>query len=309
MTQNLAIQYSTDVRAAQAGRRAVVALESTVISHGLPYPQNLELAQDMQAIIREAGAVPATAAVIDGKLRLGLNEDELERLASEKDLRKISVRDFGAAIAQKASGGTTVAGTLIMAERAGVQVFATGGIGGVHQGAGNDISTDLLQLSRSPVIVVCAGAKAILDLPATIEYLETVGVPVVGYQTDDFPAFYSRESGLPVSARADSPEEIAQIAKAQWDLGIHSAVLVGNPPPEEVALPAEEINTHVDLALKEAQDQGIHGQAVTPFLLARVSELSDGESLKTNLALLKHNARLAAEIAIAIQAAKEQVHL
>ncbi|KAA3643573.1 MAG: pseudouridine-5'-phosphate glycosidase [Chloroflexi bacterium] len=309
MSNKLAIQYSTDVRAAQAAKQAVVALESTVISHGLPYPQNLELAQDMEAVIRDAGAVPATSAVIDGKLRLGLNADELERLASEKDLRKISVRDFGAAVAQRASGGTTVAGTLIMAERAGVQVFATGGIGGVHQGSGKDISTDLLQLSRSPVIVVCAGAKAILDLPATIEYLETMGVPVVGFQTDEFPAFYSRESGLSVSARAEKPEEIAHIAKSQWSLGIHSAILVGNPPPAEVALPAEEINTHIEMALKEAEEQGIHGQAVTPFLLARVSELSDGESLKTNLALLKNNASLAAKTAVAMQASGNQVHL
>ena len=236
MSNEIKVQSSSEVRAAQAAKQAIVALESTVISHGLPYPENLQLAQDMEKVIREVGAIPATSAVIDGELRLGLDDDDLQRLASEKDLRKISVRDFGPAIAQKASGGTTVAGTLIIAERSGVQVFATGGIGGVHRGSGNDISTDLLQLSRSPVIVVCAGAKAILDLPATIEYLETVGVPVIGYQTDEFPAFYSRESGLSVSARADTAEEIARIAKAHWKLGLRSTILVGNPPPKEVAL-------------------------------------------------------------------------
>lgn len=275
----------------------VVALESTVITHGLPYPENQALAQDMESVVREEKAVPATIAVIEGRVHVGLESADLERIAQGTDLRKISVRDYGPAIAQGASGGTTVAGTLLAAQDAGIKVFATGGIGGVHRGAPFDTSADLPQLAKSPLVVVCAGAKAILDLPATLEYLETVGIPVIGYQTQEFPAFYSQHSGLPVSAQADSAKEIAEIAKAHWELGNPGAVLVAVPPPAEVALPADEIEAVIQQALEEAQSQGIRGQAVTPFLLQRVSELSGGDSLKANLGLLKNNARVAAQIA------------
>lgn len=275
----------------------VVALESAVITHGLPRPENLHLAQNLEAEIRAQGAIPATTAVIDGKVSVGLSPAELERLAYEPNPRKISRRDFGIAIARGECGGTTVCGTLIIARTAGIQVFATGGIGGVHRNSTFDISADLPELGRSPLVVVCAGAKAILDLPNTLEYLETTGVPVVGYQTTEFPAFYSRESGLPVNVTAQTPAEIAAIARAQWALGLECAVLVGNPPPAESALPFSRIEEFIQQALSEAMDQGVRGAAVTPFLLARVSQLSHGASLQTNLALLVNNACLAAQIA------------
>lgn len=281
----------------------VVALESTVITHGLPYPQNVALANDMEAEVRDGGAVPATIAVLGGQIRIGLRKDELERLGQGKDVHKISTRDFAPAIARGWDGGTTVAGTLLAAHRVGIRVFATGGIGGVHRTVGparafnHDVSADLLALSQTPLIVVCAGAKAILDLPATLEYLETFAVPVVGYATDEFPAFYSTSSGLPVSARADTPQEVASIARAHWDLGMPGAVLVVQPPPPEVALPPEAVDGAIQQALQEAEERGLRGQAVTPFLLERVSELTQGSSLQANLGLLRNNAHLAAEIA------------
>jgi pseudouridylate synthase len=293
-----------EVAQALAANQAVVALESTVITHGLPRPQNLELAQNMEQEVRAQGSVPATIAMLDGKVHIGLNPAELERLSNETHTRKISRRDFGIAIARKECGGTTVAATLIAASAAGIRVFATGGIGGVHRGSNFDISADLPELGRSPVVVVCAGAKAILDLPNTLEYLETAGVAVVGYQTSEFPAFYSRESGLPVNVRAETPAEIAAIAQAQWSLGIESAILVGNPPPAEAALPAEQVAGEIQQALDEAKAQGVRGAAMTPFLLARVSELSHGVSMRTNLALLRNNARLAAQIARAMASPK-----
>lgn len=275
----------------------VVALESAVVTHGLPRPENLHLAQSLEQEVRQQGAVPATIALLDGKVRIGLRPAELERLAEEKDTRKISRRDFGIAIARGESGGTTVCGTLIAARAAGIRVFATGGIGGVHRDAPFDISADLPELGRSPLAVVCAGAKAILDLPSTLEYLETAGVPVVGYRTREFPAFYSRESGLAVNVTVQEPAEVAAICKAHWATGIESAVLVANPPPEEEALPAAEINADIEKALAEARAQGVRGAAVTPFLLSRVSHLSRGASLKANLALLRSNVFLAAQIA------------
>lgn len=276
----------------------VVALESTVITHGLPYPENLELAVEMEQIIRQEGATPATIAVLQGKVHVGLDKDELEKLAQPGEKRrKISARDFGIALAKGESGGTTVAATMIAAHASGIKVFATGGIGGVHRGASYDVSADLPQLGSTPLIVVCAGAKAILDLPATIEHLETLGVPVIGYQTDEFPAFYSRDSGLPVTARAETPAEIVHIARSQWEMGILRAVLVANPLPVELALPAAEIEKKIQVALQEAQRSHITGAAVTPFLLRRVSELSQRKSLEANLALLHHNARLGAQIA------------
>jgi pseudouridylate synthase len=277
----------------------IVALESTVITHGLPRPQNLELARNMEKQIRDAGATPATIALLDGKIRIGLSDEELIRLANaESDSTlKVSHRDFATAIVKKVNGGTTVAGTMFAANMAGIKVFATGGIGGVHKESAFDISTDLHSLAEIPTIVVCAGAKAILDLPATLEYLETMGVPVVGYGTDEFPAFYSRESGLGVSARLDSPKEIADFAQAHWNLGMKSGILVTNPIPETEAISKSEMEPMIAQASAEAIAQGIHGQKLTPFLLGRISELTKGKSLKANLALLLNNARLAAEIA------------
>ncbi len=293
-------RFLSKVTKAQKHNQPVVALESTVLTHGLPYPQNLQLAQDMEAQVREFGATPATIGVIDGVIQIGLDEDQLDFLVTTKGLLKVSRRDFAAAISKKLSGGTTVAGTLIAAHAAGIQVFATGGIGGVHRQPAYDVSTDLHELARTPVIVVCAGAKAILDLPATLEYLETLGVPVVGYQTDEFPAFYSPSSGLPVSVRADSAEEVVDIAKAHWGLGLDSAILVTVPPPRESALPAGDVEQAIEQALLEAQQKGVRGQASTPFLLARVSELTGQASMSANLALLLNNARVAAEIAVAL---------
>jgi pseudouridylate synthase len=291
----------TDVAQALALNAPLVALETTVITHGLPQPENLQLARAMEKEVRSQSAVPATIGILDGKIHVGLDDTQLEHLASgETPVRKISRRDFGIAIARHEDGGTTVAGTIIAAHRVGINVMATGGIGGVHRNAPFDMSGDLPALGETPIVVVCAGAKAILDLPATLETLETMGVPVVGYQTDELPAFYSRSSGLPVTVSASSPAEIAAIARAQWEMGITSAVLVVNPPPEEVALPNAEVERAIQAALIEAEQKHIRGAAVTPFLLDRVSELSGGSSLRANLALLLNNARLAARIAIEI---------
>ena len=298
---------SREVNHARQLGKPIVALESTVITHGLPKPENLQLARDMETEIRQKGATPATIGVLDGKIHIGLEADELEKLANSPHPRKISRRDFGIALAGKENGGTTVAGTLIVAHRAGINIFATGGIGGVHRGGGYDISADLPELARTPVIVVCAGAKAILDIPNTLEYLETMGIPVLGYQTDDFPAFYSSSSGYPVSARVDTPEQVAQVAQAQWKLGIQSAVLVVVPPPVEVAIPSETIDLAIQQANQEAHAQKVAGQAVTPFLLSRVAELTGGASLKTNLGLLRNNARVAAEIARFTYPSKERM--
>ncbi|MFN2195651.1 MAG: pseudouridine-5'-phosphate glycosidase [Anaerolineales bacterium] len=293
----LSYKLHPEVGQALVERRPVVALETAVVTHGLPYPENLNLARQMEEVVRSQQAVPATVGVLDGTIRIGLEADELQRLATEANLLKISRRDFATAIARSASGGTTVAGTLIAANMARIQVFATGGIGGVHRNAPFDISTDLPELGRIPMVVVCAGAKAILDLPATLEVLETYGVPVLGYQTDEFPAFYARHSGLPVSVRVEDAAEVAAIARAHWQLGMKSAVLVAVPPPEESALAAQEMEQAIAVALEDAHQRGISGQAVTPFLLARMAELTDGESLRANLALLINNAGVAAKIA------------
>lgn len=291
------IQVSTEVSRALTMGAPIVALESTVITHGLPQPQNLELARNMEQQVRDAKATPATVALLDGKIRLGISDEELIRLSESQSTLKVSHRDFATAIVKKVNGGTTVAGTMLAAHMSGIKVFATGGIGGVHKESSFDISTDLKALAETPMVVVCAGAKAILDLPATMEYLETMGVPVIGYKTDEFPAFYSRESGLKVSARLDSPQEIAEFAKAHWSLGLRSAILVTNPVPETDAIPTSEMEPIIAQASAEAVEKGIHGQALTPFLLGRISELTKGKSLKSNLALLLNNARLAGEIA------------
>jgi pseudouridine-5'-phosphate glycosidase len=279
----------------------LVALESTVITHGLPYPQNYTIAMEMEAVVRQTGAIPATIAMLDGIVRIGVEAPDLERLArgdAQAPMHKISARDFAPAIARSWSGGTTVAGTLLAARRAGLRVFATGGIGGVHRAPPYDVSADLGQLACSPLVVVCAGAKVILDLDATLEYLETCSVPVIGFQTDEFPAFYSWSSGLKTSARADTPEQVAEIAHAHWGMGLQSAVLVTVPPPESSALPPKLVESAIQQALAEAQAQHVRGQAVTPFLLQRINQLTQGSSLRANLYILKNNARVAAEISL-----------
>jgi pseudouridylate synthase len=294
------IKISPEVKAAIRKHNPVVALETAVITHGLPHPINLQLAGDLEHIITNAGALPATIGLIDGIIYAGLSHAQLVHLSEAKQARKISQRDFGTAMATRSDGGTTVAGTAIIANDVGIQVFATGGIGGVHRGAPFDVSADLPVLARTPVVVVCAGAKAILDLPATLEYLETMGIPVIGYQTDEFPAFYSISSGLSVSQRVDTPELVADIARAHFRLGLKSAVLVAVPPPASEAIPLEEIESQIQTAVNQAHKEGIWGAATTPYLLERMNVLTSGRSLETNLALLKNNARVAAEIACSL---------
>ncbi len=278
----------------------IVALESTVITHGLPYPQNLQLARAMEAEVRRAGATPATIAVLEGKVRVGLMDEELARLAESKSNLKVGVRDIAAAIVKKASGGTTVSATMFAAEKMGIRVFATGGIGGIHRGNIFDVSSDLKALADTYMIVVCSGAKAILDLPSTLEYLETMGVPVIGYKTEEFPAFYSRESGLKVSLQLDLPQAIANFCMTHRALNMMNAVLVTNPVPEPDSIPKSVIEPVIVQASREAMDKKIHGQQLTPFLLQRISELTYKKSLRANLALLVNNAKLAAQIALAL---------
>jgi pseudouridine-5'-phosphate glycosidase len=279
----------------------VVALESTVITHGLPKPQNLILAREIEAEVRRAGAVPATIAVLDGQVHVGLSEEQIGDLAEIEEPVKLGRRDLPAAIVKRLSGGTTVAGTMLIAQLAGIRVFATGGIGGVHRNIPHDVSGDLHALADYPMIVVCAGAKAILDIPATLEYLETLGIPVVGYQTDEFPAFYSSGSGLPTPTRLDSPEEVAEFAQAHWTLGTEGAVLVVNPIPAGAQIPGKEIDPFIERAAREAREQSIAGPGLTPFLLERLNQLTEGRSLRANLALLLNNAVLAAELAAALR--------
>lgn len=324
------------IRHAPGPDRAVVALESTVISHGLPYPHNLRLALRLEEILRERGAVPATIGILRGEIVVGLNRAEIEHLATSRDVRKVSRRDLPVVVARKLDGATTVATTAWAAHRAGIHVFATGGIGGVHRvgtwmsefGNGKpetggrssetarlphssqfsasgflsaDISADLPELAQTPIIVVCSGGKAILDLPATLEWLETHGVTVIGYGTDRFPAFYNRDSGLGVDVRADTPEEVAALFRAQRALGLPVGMLVAVPVPAEAELPAEEMERAINTALTEAEAQGIRGKALTPFLLARISALTGEASLAANLALLENNARVGAEIALCLR--------
>lgn len=278
-----------------------VALESTVISHGLPFPQNLTLAQEMEAIVRSRGAEPRTVAVLGGELRAGLSDAELLHLATARNVRKVSRRDLPVVVARKLDGATTVATTMWVAHRFGIEVFATGGIGGVHRGNDADISADLQELAQTPVIVVCAGAKAILNLPATLEYLETFGVTVVGFGTDEFPAFYSRSSGLPVDVRCDSGEEVAAIWRAKRRLDLPGGLLVTAPIPAELEIPASEIEPVIEQAVREAEVQGLRSAEVTPFLLTRIAQLTGERSLRANLALLRNNAAIAAQIAVALQ--------
>ncbi len=293
-----------EVAAALAARRPVVALESTLIAHGLPWPRNLETARAAEAAVREAGAVPATVGLLKGRVVVGLSSDEIERFARAEDIAKASTRDLAALVARGGSGATTVAATLFVAARAGIRVFATGGIGGVHRDAGTsfDISADLAALARCPGAVVAAGAKAILDLPATLEALETLGVPVVGYRTDAFPAFYARSSGLALETRVDTPEAAAGLMRAQAALGLESAILFANPPPAASALDPEELEGWIRGALAQAEAAGLHGKAVTPYLLARLAEASGGRSLAANEALIRANAALGGAIAVAYAA-------
>ena len=285
-----------EVQRALTNDSPVVALESTVITHGLPAPHNLRLARDMEAGVRSREATPATIAILDGLVRIGLTDAELESLAGNPAI-KVSLRDFATSLTKKINGGTTVAGTMFAAHKVGIKVFATGGIGGVHKESRMDISTDMQALATIPMIVVCAGAKSILDLPATLEYLETMGVPVLGYGRDEFPAFFSRHSGLKVSARVDSPQEVAAFARTHWGLGFQSGILVCQPIPEEFEIPREEIDPIEEQASQEAIEKRIGGQALTPFLLQRVNELSGGRSMRANISFLLNNAGLAAEIA------------
>ena len=298
---DLSIQTSREIREGHLAGKATVALESTVLTRGLPRPQNLQLAREMEAAVRQNGAVPATIAFLDGRLHVGLTDSELERLAGENDVYKVGPRDYATVMVNRACGGTTVAGTMLACKHANLKVFATGGIGGVHRDAPFDISADLQALATIPMIVVCAGAKAILDLPATLEYLETMSVPVVGYGTDEFPAFYSSESGLDVSVRLDTPQDIVDFARAHWGTGLRSAVLVTNPVPAADAIPGTEMEPYIVQANQEAHRQNIHGKDLTPFLLQRISELTGGKSMRANLSLLLNNARLAARIAAALK--------
>ena len=291
------INITAEVADAVRDRRPVVALESTVIAHGLPRPQNLQTAQRLQEIVREAGAVPATIGIIDGQLTVGLSDDQIKLLADGADIRKISTRDISLAVARGWNGATTVASTIWIANRAGIKVFATGGIGGVHRGSLPDVSADLPELARTPMIVVCSGAKIVLDLPATREWLETHAVTILGYQCDELPAFYSQRGGLPIDARADTPEEVADVFQAQRALDIESALLVTVPVPAKSEVPAEELQQVLTTALEDAEWKGVTGSALTPFLLSQMAERSGGATLRANIALLENNARVAAEIA------------
>ncbi|HET6978108.1 MAG TPA: pseudouridine-5'-phosphate glycosidase [Pyrinomonadaceae bacterium] len=294
------LNIAPEVANALREQRAVVALESTVIAHGLPRPQNLETANRLEAVVREGGATPATMAILDGKLTAGLDENQIRLLADSRDIRKISTRDIAIAVARGWNGATTVASTIWIAHRAGIKVFATGGIGGIHRGSLPDVSADLPELAHTPIIVVCSGAKIVLDLPATREWLETHGVTVVGYQCDELPAFYSRQSGLQTDVRADSAEDVASIFKAQRALGLQSALLVVVPVPAEFEVQAEALQQVLATALEDAESKGITGAALTPFLLSQMAERSGGATLRANIALLENNARVAAEIARAV---------
>ncbi|MBQ6349089.1 MAG: pseudouridine-5'-phosphate glycosidase [Clostridia bacterium] len=297
---NKYLEISPEVKAALAGGKPVVALESTIISHGMPYPQNVETAMNVEKIVRENGAVPATIAIIGGKLKAGLSAEEIEYLGKKGyDVTKASRRDLPVLVARGEDGATTVATTMIIAAMAGIKVFATGGIGGVHRGAEvtMDISADLEELARTPVLVVCAGAKSILDLGLTLEYLETKGVPVIGYGTDELPAFYTRKSGFGVDYRLDTPEEVAAAFRAKLEMGLVGGMLVTNPIPEQYSMDPAVINKAIDEAVAEANAKGIRGKQTTPFLLAKIKDITGGDSLASNIKLVYNNAALAAQVA------------
>ena len=293
------VEYSDEVKKAMEEGKAVVALESTIISHGMPYPQNIETAKACEEIIRKNGAVPATTAIIGGKIKIGLNEEELEFMATSKDIIKASRRDFAYIVSRGLNGATTVASTIIASRLAGIKIFVTGGLGGVHRHAETtfDISRDLEELASNDIMIVCAGCKSILDIGLTLEYLETKGVPVFGYQTDSMPAFFTRKSEFKVDYNIKNPKEAAEAAKTQWDLGLTGGILLTNPIPEEDSMDEEKINKAIEEALKEAEEKGIHGKETTPFLLSKVLEVTEGKSLEANIALVKNNAKLGAEVA------------
>ena len=300
MKLNPYLDIAPEVRAALEAGKPVVALESTIISHGMPYPQNVETALNVERIVRENGAVPATIAIIGGRLKAGLSEEEITYLGKKGyDVTKASRRDLPVLVARGADGATTVATTMIIAAMAGIRVFATGGIGGVHRGAETtmDISADLEELAQTGVLVVCAGAKSILDLGLTLEYLETKGVPVIGYQTEELPAFYTRKSGFGVEYRLDAPEEIAAAFRAKLEMGLAGGRLVTNPIPEEYSMDPDVINKAIDEAVEEAKAKGIHGKQTTPFLLAKIKDITGGDSLASNIRLVYNNAELAAKVA------------
>jgi pseudouridine-5'-phosphate glycosidase len=294
------IHLSEEIEEALVSKKPVVALESTVIAHGLPRPQNLKTAHRLEAIVRAAGAVPATIAILAGKLCVGLDQNQLGRIAQSDGIKKISTRDLPIAIARRWDGATTVASTIWIASRAGIQVFATGGIGGVHRGSLSDVSADLPELARTPMVVVCSGAKIVLNLPATREWLETHGVTIVGYQCDELPAFYSRRIGLSVDDTVNSGKEVAEVVKAQRALATDSALLVGVPVPAAAEVPEEFLNSVLDDAVREAEQRSVGGRELTPFLLSWMADHSGGATLKANIALLENNARIAAEIALAL---------
>ncbi len=297
---NSMLNLAPEVSAALAENRAVVALESTLITHGLPYPANVETALAMEAAVRAAGAVPATIAILNGQITVGLTTDQIETLARAKNVRKCSRRDFAIAIGLGENAATTVAGTMIVAHKAGIRLFATGGIGGVHRGHPFDVSADLMELGRTPVAVVCSGAKSILDLPLTLEVLETQGVPVIGIGTDTLPAFYTRSSGLAIDACIETPAQAASIIHAADQFGAQHGILFTVPVPAADELPFETAEAAIQQATDEAEAQGIHGKAITPYVLARVADLTAGESRRANVALLVNNARTAGEIAVAL---------
>lgn len=304
---NKYLDIADEVKVALEQGRPVVALESTIISHGMPYPQNVQTALEVERIIRANGAVPATIAVIGGRLRAGLSAEEIDYLGKRgREVTKVSRRDLAVVCSRGMDGATTVTTTMIIANMAGIEVFATGGVGGVHRGAETtmDISADLEELASTPVMVICAGAKSILDLGLTLEFLETRGVPVLGYQTDELPAFYTRHSGFGVDYRVDTPEELAQIFHTKREMGLKGGILVGNPIPEEYSMDKATIDDAIERALAEADAQGIHGKDTTPFLLAKVSELTGGDSLESNIRLVYNNVALGAQVATALQALK-----
>jgi pseudouridylate synthase len=302
MSQQEYIRLHPEVQEAIADGRPVVALETTIITHGMPYPENVETALSVESIIRSHGVVPATICVRNGQFQIGMSQSEIESLAAERGVVKASRRDLPAVLARKQTGSTTVAATMIAARLAGIRVFVTGGIGGVHRGAtaSMDISADLQELAQTDVIVVCAGAKAILDIGLTLEVLETLGVPVVGYQTDAFPAFYTRDSGQPVNVRVDSAEEVAMLARIKWDLGLRGGVLLANPIPSEAEVSRETMEQAIEKSLREAHDLRVVGKDVTPFLLDKLKDITGGESLQANIKLVEHNAHVGSLVASAL---------
>ena len=304
MTIHPALHVLPEVREALEAGRPVVALESTIISHGMPYPQNVAMATEVEQLVRDGGAVPATIAVLGGAPHIGLGRHNLELLASDPTVAKVSIRDLPHVIATRGHGATTVASTMRLAALAGIRVFVTGGLGGVHQGAQDsmDVSADLTELSLTDVAVVSAGVKSILDIGRTLEVLETLGVPVVGYGTDEFPSFFSRSSGYAAPMRVDDVGTLAEMMRVKWSLGLHGGISIANPVPAEEEIPADRMTTVIDAALRESEARGIRGKDITPYLLGRLVELSGGESLKTNIALVRNNARLGAALAVAYAA-------